>query len=222
MLVMWVNAQGWPAQPELVATFAALFRLLYVGSVAIFASAFQLESFARSVEEAAHDRLTLLINRKFGEEVVRTQLRIAFRRRSPCTVLFLDIDHFKAVNDKFGHQVGDEVLFEVAQALRRIVRLQDIPIRWGGEEFLIVLTDIDEPGAVAVIERLASNGIGTMPDGRPLTASIGVVQSDADAEQDVEHLVAQADSRMYAAKRAGRICYVLDEMIVRFIKLPQA
>lgn len=222
MLVMWVNAQGWPAQPELVATFAALFRLLFVGSVAIFASAFQLESFARSVEEAAHDRLTLLINRKFGEEIVRTQLRIASRHRSPCTVLFLDIDHFKAVNDKFGHQVGDEVLFEVAQALRRIVRLQDIPIRWGGEEFLVVLTDIDEPGAVAVIERLASNGIGTMPDGRPLTASIGVVQSDADAEPDVEHLVAQADSRMYAAKRAGRNRYVLDDMILPFIKLPQA
>jgi diguanylate cyclase (GGDEF)-like protein len=220
MVVMWVNARGWPAQPELVATFAALFRLLFVGSVAIFASAFQLESFVRSIEESAHDRLTLLINRKFGEELLRAQLRIASRRGNPCTVLFLDIDNFKAVNDRFGHQIGDRILFEVAQSLRRVIRIQDVPIRWGGEEFLVMLIDLDAPGAIAVIERLAIAGIGATPDGRPITASIGVVQADVDPEPDVARLVAQADLRMYAAKRAGRNRYAFDDTSLPFIKLP--
>lgn len=219
MGVLVINVDLWPARLELMSLFASALRLALVGSIGMIASALQLISFVEATEDSAHDRLTDLLNRKFGEELLSDHLRSAARRRKKYTLLFLDLDCFKTVNDTFGHEAGDKILLAFAQSLRRILRSQDMGIRWGGEEFLVLLSDTDAQGAAAVIERLASGGIGNKPDGTPMTASIGVVETNGNAGGHFEALVARADKLMYAAKTAGRNRYAVGEAIRPFIRI---
>ncbi len=123
----------------------------------------------------------------------------------PLTVFFVDLDHFKHVNDDFGHDCGDSVLATAARKLRAAFRKQDVLIRWGGEEFLIICPDTDEAAVIPAIERLASLGLGSLPDGSLQTASIGIAELDlSSSSPDPIALVASADARMYQAKQAGR------------------
>ena len=115
------------------------------------------------------------------------------------------------MNDEFGHEVGDGVLAAAAAALREITRDSDVAIRWGGEEFVVVLPDTTSTDAVTLIQRLRASSLGTLPDGRRITVSIGVAELRADGVQSAAALVSLADHRMYLAKQAGRNRYVLDE-----------
>jgi diguanylate cyclase (GGDEF)-like protein len=117
----------------------------------------------------------------------------------------VDVDRFKAVNDEHGHQVGDEVLCQLATALRRAVRQEDVVARYGGEEFVVLLPDAGEDQAVAVAERLraAAGEVSRLPT----TISVGVAVLDPGAGG--AGLVARADTALYEAKRAGRDQVVL-------------
>ena len=117
----------------------------------------------------------------------------------------IDLDHFKRVNDTYGHFVGDDVLQAVAGAMRVGTRPYDAVGRWGGEEFLIVCPETNELHAFNAIERLAKLGLGNLPDGTPQTASIGVAEwNPSSSSCDPSALVKSADKRMYQAKQAGR------------------
>jgi diguanylate cyclase (GGDEF)-like protein len=157
------------------------------------------------------DPLTGCLRRESGTELLDAQLHLARRRSAPLTLLFADLDRFKAVNDEFGHEAGDRVLAAAAAALREIARGSDVAIRWGGEEFVVVLPDTTSTDAVTLIQRLGAGTLGTLPDGRPITMSIGIAQVRADAVQSAAALVSLADHRMYLAKQAGRNRYVLDD-----------
>jgi len=131
------------------------------------------------------------------------QFRFALRHGTPITVLFADIDRFKAVNDRHGHEAGDRVLAEVAAAFRDSLRQSDVPVRWGGEEFVVVLPHADAASTSAFLERLRARGFGATPAGEPITVSIGIGAYPGDAAASAHELVALADRRMYAAKQAG-------------------
>ena len=161
---------------------------------------------------ATTDLLTGLPNRRFLEILAA---RPAGRRREDRTaVLMVDIDHFKRLNDRYGHGVGDEVLRSVADALARTVRADDFPIRYGGEEFLLVLRRADREIAVAVAERLRRNvaGIDPLPLGisAPVTVSVGAAVAERDDDR-LADLIARADVALYQAKAAGRDRVVVDE-----------
>ena len=118
----------------------------------------------------------------------------------------LDIDHFKTVNDRFGHEVGDRVLVRVAELLREQVRADDVVARTGGEEFLLLMPRTDDAEALACCERvrgaLRDEPWGAIAPGLRITASLGVVTAPDAA--DLDGLARDADARLYAAKRAGR------------------
>jgi len=120
-----------------------------------------------------------------------------------CVLVMLDVDHFKQVNDRYGHKVGDEVLQGIAQSLVQSVRRDDRVVRLGGEEFLIVLGPIDRDQAVSVAEnlRLRVSGLNVLPDGGKVTASLGVAEGLC---REFDRVLAEADSAMYMSKRAGR------------------
>jgi diguanylate cyclase (GGDEF)-like protein len=120
-----------------------------------------------------------------------------------CVLVMLDVDHFKQVNDRYGHKVGDEVLQSIAQSLVLSVRRDDLVIRWGGEEFLIVLSPIDINQAVLIAEnlRLRVSGLNALPDGGKVTASLGVAGGLC---REFDRVLVEADSAMYVAKQAGR------------------
>ncbi len=161
------------------------------------------------------DLLTGLCNRRHIEERLGELASAARRQGSPLCVLMLDIDHFKQVNDTVGHAGGDAVLREFAVRLRSAMRDEDVPGRWGGEEFLVLLPNTELVGARALGQRVCDGvGVATFPlaDGDTLrvTVSGGCAVGDG---TDPEELVRRADAALYEAKESGRNRIVAGEPI---------
>ncbi len=171
-----------------------------------------LQSALRAAQEdlriqATHDRLTGLWNRAAVLDALHTELQRARREGIHVAVAIADLDHFKSVNDTYGHQVGDEVLSEAAGRLQQAARCYDTVGRYGGEEFLIVLPGTDHEDAVAVMERHRRSIIGreftTAGGSLAVTMSIGVTVGRGEA-LDAAAMVHEADMALYAAKSTGR------------------
>ena len=153
---------------------------------------------------ADHDPLTGLLNRRGFDERVAAALSGARRRQAPLALLVLDADHFKRVNDRHGHDVGDQVLKAIAQVLRRRLRELDIVARTGGEEFVVVLPDTDEAAAAHVAAALVDEVRATpMPGVGCVTVSCGVAAFELSGEEPAEAL-RRADAALYRAKSEGR------------------
>jgi diguanylate cyclase len=151
------------------------------------------------------DGLSGLLNRRFWEEAAAGEFERARANGQPATVLMLDIDHFKAINDRHGHPAGDEVIRSVAGILRDALREEDVPGRYGGEEFGIVLPETPAAGAEVIAERVRKRIEGTAlaRPGIRATVSIGIAQLEAD-DADYGAWIAHADRALYAAKERGR------------------
>jgi len=208
ILSMTVAIIVWPGLLSGEAPLSTLWRLGLISGISILAGMSQLRFLLRLTEQAARDGLTGLLVRRVGEEILGNQFAYATRHNSPFSLIFIDLDHFKQLNDRFGHESGDTTLCSVASHLTQLLREQDIIIRWGGEEFVIALPNTDGSSAESTVRRLATSGIGMRPDGSPLTASIGIAERIRDAVGDPGALVDLADQRMYKAKRAGRNRYL--------------
>ena len=157
--------------------------------------------------EALTDSLTGLANRRALDAAVVRAIARARRDAALCTVLFIDIDHFKDINDALGHAVGDAVLQGVGRGLRDRLRRGDLLARYGGEEFVALLPDTDLAAALQVAEvlrsRVASLDFDSLTGGLPVRVSIGVAQLSEEL-MGTGSLVAAADAAMYEAKRQGR------------------
>lgn len=154
---------------------------------------------------ALTDALTELPNRRSAVERLEQEWALAQRGERMLSCMMVDIDHFKAINDKLGHQAGDEVLKSVAQALRHSARTQDLVCRYGGEEFVVICPDTDLKAAAQCAERLRQKVSELDHQGRgfALTISVGVAERRPDMGS-VDALLARADACLYAAKEAGR------------------
>lgn len=156
--------------------------------------------------QAFSDALTGLGNRRWLAENAATEIARAKRERTPLSVIAFDLDHFKRINDAYGHEAGDEVLIAVAEAARRILRPYDLLARIGGEEFCALLPGTDQRGAHAIAERLRGEIAAiALPSlqGHAVTASFGVHEGQLPAQRFRE-MLRHADERLYEAKRAGR------------------
>ena len=156
---------------------------------------------------AITDELTGLINRRGGESTIGNEIARAKRHRTPLTCVLIDIDRFKTVNDTFGHQVGDQVLRELSALFKRTVRTYDTVVRWGGEEFLLVLPGVSLEDAQRLADRIrrAVEAIEFPGAGR-ITLSAGAAGLGLD--YSFEEMLATADRRLYQAKSSGRNCVV--------------
>jgi two-component system cell cycle response regulator len=160
--------------------------------------------------QATHDLLTSLWNRGVIVELMSHEIMRSRRERSCTAVMMCDIDHFKSVNDQFGHAIGDEVLREVARRLHNSVRSYDMVGRYGGEEFLVALNKCNPGSAVSraenLREKIAGRPIQTANKPVSVTISIGLALSSEFPESTIEEIMHQADMALYAAKAAGRNC----------------
>ena len=159
--------------------------------------------------QATHDALTGVLNRGAISEAFGTCFDKSLRHRTPFSVMFADIDHFKQVNDSYGHQVGDMVIKAVVERITGAVRSSDYVGRYGGEEFMVVLDDCDASHAGGVAERIWTS-VRCEPvevENRRIevTLSLGIATlTGGDGELTAEKLLKQADDALYAAKRQGR------------------
>jgi len=208
----------WVAHPTLDHAWTAL-RLMAATAALVALANFVNDSarqYGRLWEEhrlmqtlALCDALTDLPNRRACEMTLRREMARSVREDKPLSVFLLDVDHFKAINDHFGHEAGDRVLVGIAQVLRDKLRASDAPARWGGDEFVAVLPATGLVQAQLVAERIrravteSELGAGSSP----ITITLGVTQLSG-ATDDIASLLARADRNLYQAKRDGRNCSV--------------
>lgn len=160
-------------------------------------------------ESTVKDGLTGVYNRKHFNDRILSELSFALRHKSSLSLLLFDLDHFKNVNDSYGHQVGDLVLTEVAAKIQYTLREEDFFARYGGEEFAVLARDIDDSGARALAERirqLVQDMRIITPFGVrvPITLSIGVATVDDGLKVLADQLIKCADDNLYRAKEEGR------------------
>lgn len=189
------------------ALFASLYAVMPITVATLLLSLVNTRLQRRLHARASTDELTSLLTRRALREQAATLLAQGHRRRAEVAVVLIDLDHFKAVNDRHGHAVGDEVLRTVAATLKAQLRSDALLARYGGEEFVVLLPEIDLPGARRAAERLRA---AVQDEGwtriaafeRGMTVSIGVAL--AGPGDDLDRTLQRADEALYRAKRDGR------------------
>jgi len=172
-------------------------------------SAKNAELYSEVQENSVRDALTGCFNRRHSLEVLDSELRRARRARGACSVVMFDLDHFKRINDRFGHLCGDAVLAHVGQRMKAVLRSSDTKCRYGGEEFLVVLPDTPMAGARRVAEMLRTDleqhRVRFNDRMLAVTASFGIAEAIA-ADDTSNTVIARADAALYHAKQDGRNC----------------
>jgi len=169
----------------------------------------QEENILRHLYEASvRDSLTGAFNREYLSERLKTEVAFAVRHRTETSLIMFDLDHFKRVNDTYGHQAGDAVLISVVQSVTQTLRAEDVLARYGGEEFAVSVRGIDMAGTKRLAERIReANHREVAYKGQhvPISISVGCATlSECDDPPTVDGLIALTDKRLYAAKQAGR------------------
>jgi len=159
----------------------------------------------RSLQElSVRDTLTGLYNPRYFRQRLRIELERVKRTEHPCSLIMIDLDKFKPVNDRYGHRVGDEVLRQVADIIQANIRAVDVPVRYGGDEFAVILPDTDLRAAAKTAERIREHLAGdTRIAEYGVTASLGLAAQHHFESIDSESLIDQADQSMYRAKQEG-------------------
>ncbi len=199
------NAAVFSAMDQMLAANTELQQRLEQAEKQLAAQAAEIKTHE---SEARTDSLTGLSNRRAFDDELKRRLNEFQRKQTPCTLVMLDIDFFKKFNDTHGHLVGDEVLRQVAKVLSATSREMDVPCRYGGEEFGVILPGTDAASACKVAERIraAVEASTTVCEGKSLKVTCSLGLSSITSDDDAARLIRRADDALYASKKAGRNC----------------
>jgi diguanylate cyclase (GGDEF)-like protein len=193
-------------------TFNTVIFITSAVLVSLFYSMISYEIRMKLEHTSSTDELTGLYNRRLFSHLAEIELKEMQRNYSALSIIMLDIDNFKTINDKFGHKCGDQALLNVSSILRQTVRPKDILSRWGGEEFIILLPETDIAHAEMVADRLRNNienlKMACQDNEFSMTVTLGLVSSHTH-NVSLDKLIEQADSAMYAGKAKGKNRYVI-------------
>ena len=158
---------------------------------------------------ASTDPMTKLYNRRYFMEISKSILDLAKRNKRCSAIIMLDIDKFKNINDTYGHNIGDDAIILLSQTLQKFTRKSDVVSRWGGEEFVMLLSNTDFEGALVIAEKLRAtveNQVLVLEENQELkfTISIGVSAVDTQNDLNIEAAINRADEALYEAKESGR------------------
>jgi len=163
--------------------------------------------------QATHDSLTKLLNRKAIVDLIQREISRSYRNKSHLGLLMIDIDHFKIINDNYGHLAGDEILSKLSTRIETIIRDYDTLGRYGGEEFLVVLPNCNKKEILTIAERIRQaikkTSMITEKQMVNITVSIGAILLDIKEKMDMKDLIRAADNALYEAKNSGRDMVVL-------------
>lgn len=169
--------------------------------------------FYEKVEKSANeDPLTLLSNRRAAVRFLENEISRFQRYKQPFCVAIMDIDHFKQINDMYGHDVGDKILKASGQMYKRSIRSTDFVARWGGEEFMIIFIGCDTVHVKQLVERIRQyqEDLSIEVDGRPVYATVSIGVTEYQGNETLDQCVKRADEALYEAKSRGRNCVVIE------------
>ncbi len=177
----------------------------------------KLEELNEELQELSNrDPLTHSYNRRYFSDVSQKMLNLASRANHSLSVIILDIDNFKNINDNYGHSIGDNVIITLARSLEEYVRTSDVISRFGGEEFVILLYNVSLPNGKKIAEKIRKNienlKIETKQGDVQFTLSLGVAQYDKEQDfNNLEHTISRADKALYLAKSGGKNQVIISE-----------
>jgi diguanylate cyclase (GGDEF)-like protein len=180
---------------------------LFISFFIIITLVYLIKNYNKKLEHLAdYDMLTSLNNRRSFKSKLSRQISIHQRNKNSLSLVFIDIDDFKTINDNFGHEVGDKVLIRISNILKSSVRKSDLVARWGGEEFIIVFINSSLEDSIVSIEKIKgliqSDYLLTELAGSDITASFGVTQLKE--KDSIDSIINRADQAMYRSKRTGK------------------
>lgn len=190
--------------------FSLLFYVVLGKEVMVFRQRYEqknrdLRNALQQIEELAiTDELTGLYNRRYLMNMLDNQRTLVARENTTFVLIFIDLDHFKQINDQYGHAIGDQVLKELATLLKKSVREVDLVTRYGGEEFVVLLRDASINGALPRIERIRSQVNNRVFSNLQLSLTISAGVAEFRYPERIDELVSRADKLLYEAKRSGR------------------
>ena len=212
-IVLRVATNPFNVEPSTFGALASLALAITAISIGLFFFSMQIENNERAIIDMGNkDSLTGMLNRRSFAETLEGELRRNLRQQSSMTVFMIDVDHFKAYNDRYGHVNGDGILVRIADALKQTARRSgDFVFRYGGEEFCILSPALDRTQAAAFAEALRANveALALKHDASPLgmvTVSVGFRHADVLAKLTPDLFVEEADKALYLAKANGRNC----------------
>lgn len=172
----------------------------------VLGAAFTFLGHRRLISNTQKDGLTGVFNRSVGEELLNSSYKFSAKNKKPLSIAFVDLDDFKVVNDNFGHGEGDKILIQISRSLQKIIRNKGSVVRWGGDEFLVILENTDNAEALNLLHQLFKDDLlPKTPDGQKQTVSIGVASlGENDEYVGLEDLVTAADYWMYQSKKNGK------------------
>ena len=166
--------------------------------------------YEEALKKAMHDPLTGALNRAALDTMLDKEIDLAHRHKNPLSVLMIDIDHFKDINDNYGHSMGDKVLRSLVDGLNSHIRNSDVLFRYGGEEFTILLNNTSVEGAHLLAQRIRSSieKMTHIYDNTVIQLTISVGMATLENNETASQLLDRSDSALYAAKKFGRNCVI--------------
>jgi diguanylate cyclase (GGDEF)-like protein len=202
--LLTITGWGFYAADNLLQLLPTVWLLFIILGISFFASTLQLQYMISLISRADFDPITGALTRRSGMENLVRELEKAIMNDDPLSVALLEVDNVQSMIDEYGYPTYDHVVQEAAEILHEDLRRNDQLVRWGEKRFLLILPGTDCDGATITVERIRRKGIGSLPDGQPVTASIGVVERLSDAVTDIPTLIQLLDNRREQAEREGR------------------
>lgn len=201
-----ITITGWSiyAADDLLQLLPTVWLLFIILGIVFFASTLQLQYMISLISRTDYDPVTGALTRRSGMENLIREFEKSKMNDQPLSVALVEVDDMQTIISECGYATYDHVVQEAADILRDGLRQNDMLVRWGEKVFLLVLPSTDCKGAAITVERIHSQGIGTLPDGRTVTASIGVVERLSDAITDMATLIDLLDHRRKQAEQQGR------------------
>jgi diguanylate cyclase (GGDEF)-like protein len=211
LLLVMLTVTGWNVYSVLPALelLPTLWLLVIILGIVLFTSTIQLQYMVTMVTRADHDPVTGAQTRKSGMQSLAKAFQQAKLHNEYLSVALVDIDNVQNVVAEYDYATYDHVVQEAAEILAEDLRYNDMLVHWGEKVFLLILPGTDCKGVEIIAQRILSQGLGTLPDGRPVTASIGICERSADDLDEWAAMLKQVDERRDQAKRLGKDRYVL-------------